>query len=155
MADVLIPLVLLLNGLAAGVLFGTQLGGFPYLASLPADRYVHAHAFFGTRYDPAMPLCLLGTVACDAVLTWSGPGPAARSLFGVAAGLAMLTALISVVKNAPVNRWMRTLDPERLPADFAERNPRHTWGVWNRRRSLLAIGALVSNCAALAVLLRA
>ena len=70
MLALLTPLVLLLNGLAAGVLFGTQLGGFPYLASLPVDRYVHAHAFFGSRYDPAMPLCLVGTVGCDVALAF-------------------------------------------------------------------------------------
>jgi len=149
----LTPLVLLLNGLAAGVLFGTQLGGFPYLASLPADRYVHAHAFFGTRYDPAMPLCLLGTVGCDVALAFVAPEPVARAAFAVAAVLAAATAVISVAKNVPVNRWMRTLDPDNLPADFADRDPRLDWGAWNRRRSLLTIAALLVNCAALGVLL--
>lgn len=151
MVALLTPLVLLLNGLAAGVLFGTQLGGFPYLASLPVDRYVHAHAFFGTRYDPAMPLCLLGTVGCDTALAFVAPEPAARVGFAVAAVLSAATAVISLTRNAPVNRWMRTLDPDNLPADFTD--PRRSWGAWNRRRSLLTIAALVVNCAALAVLL--
>jgi hypothetical protein len=147
----LAPLLLLFNGLAAGVLFGTQLGGFPYLASLPTDRYVHAHAFFGQRYDPAMPVCLIGTVICAVVLALSAPDTVARALFGLAALLAAATALISVTKNAPVNRWMRTIDPDNLPADF--RDPRREWGAWNRRRSLLTIAALVLNCAALGFLL--
>ena len=151
MLALLTPLVVLLNGLAAGVLFGTQLGGFPYLASLPVDRYVHAHAFFGTRYDPAMPLCLLGTVGCDLALAFLAPEAAARAAFAVAGVLAAATAVISVTRNAPVNRWMRTLDPDNLPADF--RDPRRSWGAWNRRRSLLTIAALVVNCAALGVLL--
>ncbi|MEV2255296.1 anthrone oxygenase family protein [Streptomyces sp. NPDC050147] len=147
----LTPLLLLLNGLAAGVLFGTQLGGQPYLASLPTDRYVHAHAFFGQRYDPAMPICLVGTFALDTVLALTASDAAAQALFAVAAVLAVTTAVISVVKNAPVNRWMRTLDPDHLPADFQD--PRKTWGAWNNRRSLLTIGALVANCLALGVLL--
>ncbi|WP_206506002.1 anthrone oxygenase family protein [Streptomyces chrestomyceticus] len=151
MLALLAPLTLLLNGLAAGVLFGTQLGGFPYLASLPVDRYVHAHAFFGTRYDPAMPLCLVGTVGCDTALAFLTPEPAARAAFAVAAVLAVATAVISVTRNAPVNRWMRTLDPDRLPADFAD--PRRSWGAWNRRRSVLAVAALLANCAGLGVLL--
>ncbi|MCW7945630.1 hypothetical protein AAW14_27360 [Streptomyces hygroscopicus] len=151
MLALLTPLVLLLNGLAAGVLFGTQLGGFPYLASLPVDRYVHAHAFFGTRYDPAMPLCLVGTVGCDVGLAFLAPEPAARAAFAVAGALATATAVISVTRNAPVNRWMRTLDPDNLPADFTD--PRRSWGAWNRRRSLLTIAALVVNCAALSALL--
>lgn len=147
------PLVLLLNGLAAGVLFGTQLGGFPYLASLPADRYVNAHAFFGTRYDPAMPICLVGTIACDVALAIGAPVAGARTLFAVAALLALVTAAISVIKNVPVNRWMRTLDPDNLPGDFAERDPRKVWGAWNRRRSWLTIAALALNCTALGFLL--
>lgn len=151
MLNCLVPLLLLLNGLAAGVLFGTQLGGFPYLASLPTDRYVHAHAFFGQRYDPAMPVCLAGTFVLDAVLAVGAPGAAARTLFAVAGVLSAATALISVTKNAPVNRWMRTIDPDNLPDDF--RDPRRAWGVWNHRRSLLAIAALVANCAALGFLL--
>ncbi|MFJ1974892.1 anthrone oxygenase family protein [Streptomyces sp. NPDC087903] len=153
MLSVLTPLLLLLNGLAAGVLFGTQLGGFPYLASLPADRYVHAHAFFGQRYDPAMPICLIGTVVCDVVLALRAEEAAAQGLFGLAAVLAAATAAISVAKNVPVNRWMRTLDPDHLPADFATRDPRHEWGAWNRRRSWLTVAALAVNCVALGVLL--
>ncbi|MEV0980893.1 DUF1772 domain-containing protein [Streptomyces sp. NPDC049915] len=151
MLNVLAPLLLLLNGLAAGVLFGTQLGGFPYLASLPTDRYVHAHAFFGQRYDPAMPICLVGTVALDAALAVGADNTSARTLFAVAGVLATATALISVTKNAPVNRTMRTIDPEHLPADFQD--PRGSWGAWNRRRSVLTIVALVANCAALGFLL--
>ncbi|MCX2923037.1 DUF1772 domain-containing protein [Streptomyces sp. NEAU-W12] len=151
MLNVLAPALLLLNGLAAGVLLGTQLGGFPYLASLPTDRYVHAHAFFGQRYDPAMPVCLVGTVVLDAVLAAGTADTAARALFAVAGVLAAATALISVTRNAPVNRWMRTIDPEHLPEDF--RDPRREWGTWNHRRSLLTITALVANCAALGFLL--
>ncbi|MGW3497527.1 anthrone oxygenase family protein [Streptomyces sp. NPDC001020] len=151
MLNLLAPLLLLLNGLAAGVLFGTQLGGFPYLASLPTDRYVHAHAFFGQRYDPAMPICLVGTFVLDVVLAIGAADTAARTLFAVAGVLAAATAGISLTKNAPVNRWMRTIDPENLPEDFQD--PRGSWGAWNRRRSLLTIVALVANCAALGFLL--
>ncbi|MFI9340496.1 DUF1772 domain-containing protein [Streptomyces sp. NPDC052773] len=151
MLNLVTPLLLLCNGLAAGVLFGTQLGGFPYLASLPTDRYVHAHAFFGQRYDPAMPICLVATVVLDAVLAVGTADAAARTLFAVAGVLAAATALISVTKNAPVNRWMRTIDPDNLPRDF--RDPRREWGAWNQRRSVLTIVALVANCAALGFLL--
>lgn len=153
MLTYLTPLLLLLNGLAAGVLFGTQLGGQPYLASLPYDRYVQAHAFFGTRYDPAMPICLVGTFLLDVLLAVTAPEAAARALFALGAALAVTTAVISVVKNVPVNRWMRTLDPDNLPADFPDKDPRKTWGAWNSRRSVLTISALVANCLALGVLL--
>ncbi|MBO8198056.1 DUF1772 domain-containing protein [Streptomyces smyrnaeus] len=153
MIEYLAPLVVLFNGLAAGVLFGTQLGGWPLLAALPADRYVHAHAFFATRYDPAMPICLLGTLAGDSWLAAVSPHPGARGLFVAGAVLAAVTVVISLTKNVPVNKWVRTLDPDNLPADFADRDPRRHWGAWNQRRSALTVLALVANCAALTLLL--
>ncbi|WP_328393734.1 DUF1772 domain-containing protein [Streptomyces sp. NBC_00390] len=149
----LVPVVVLVNGLAAGVLFGTQLGGWPLLAALPADRYVHAHAFFATRYDPAMPLCLLGTLIGDAVLAVIAPEAAVRALFIVGAVLAAATVTISLIKNVPVNKWVQTLDPDNLPDDFEANDPRWNWGAWNHRRSVLTLLALLVNCAALALLL--
>ncbi|WP_267242499.1 DUF1772 domain-containing protein [Streptomyces sp. PR69] len=149
----LVPAVVLLNGLAAGVLFGTQLGGWPLLAALPADRYVHAHAFFATRYDPAMPLCLLGTLVGDVVLAVIAPDNAVRTLFIVGAVLAAVTVTISLTKNVPVNKWVQTLDPDNLPDDFEANDPRWNWGAWNARRSWLTVLALLVNCTALALLL--
>lgn len=153
MLQVLVPLVVLAHGLAAGVLVGTQLGGWPLLVALPPERYVRAHAFCSTRYDPFMPACLLGAIAGDALLALLAPSTGARMLFALAAGCAAATVTISVVKNVPVNRWVRTLDPDRLPDDFADRDPRRDWGAWNRARSRLAVLALLSACAALAALL--
>jgi uncharacterized membrane protein len=149
----LVPVVVLLNGLAAGVLFGTQLGGWPLLAALPADRYVHAHAFFATRYDPAMPLCLLGTLIGDVVLAVLAPDAAVRVLFIVGAVLAAVTVTISLTKNVPVNKWVQTLDPDNLPDDFEANDPRWNWGAWNQRRSVITVIALIVNCSALALLL--
>ncbi|MZD07787.1 DUF1772 domain-containing protein [Streptomyces sp. SID5785] len=132
-------------------MLGTQLGGFPYFAVLPVDRYVHAHAFMGRRYDPAMPICLLGTVVLDAVLAFDAPNAGARALFAAAGLLAATTPVIAIRKNAPVNRWMRTLDPDNLPDDFQD--PRPEWGAWNSRRSWLTMAALAVNCTALGFLL--
>ena len=148
---VLTALVVLANGLSAGVLVGTQLGGWPLLVALPPDRYVQAHAFFSTRYDPFMPVCLIVTVLGDAALAGFGSTPGVRVAQGVAAVLALVVSVISVTKNVPVNKWIRTVDPDRLPADFAAQDPRPAWGRWNRLRSVLAVLALVANCAALAL----
>ena len=145
---VLTPLVLLANGLSAGVLVGTQLGGWPLLVALPPDRYVYAHAFFSTRYDPFMPICLIVTVLGDAALAVFGAASPVRVSQALAALLALAVAVVSVTINVPVNRWIRTVDPDRLPADFAELDPRPGWGRWNRVRSLLAVLALVANCVA-------
>ncbi len=145
-----LPLVLLASGLEAGVFTGTQLGGFPLLASLPPGRYVHAHAFFATRYDPFMPTCLVVTLLGDILLAVAAPGSvAARLSFGVGAALALATMLVSITKTAPVNKWIVTLDPDRLPDDFDRINPRDDWGKWNRVRSTLGVLAFGANCVAL------
>lgn len=150
---ILLPLVLLANGLAAGVLLGTQLGGFPLMAALPPDRYVHAHAFLSTRYDPFMPICLVATVLGDVVLSLVADPPAARPLHLVAGLLAATTVLISLTKNVPINKWVQRLDPERLPPGLDPTDQRRTWGRWNALRSWLAVGALIVNCAAVALAL--
>ncbi|MFI0787249.1 anthrone oxygenase family protein [Streptomyces lydicus] len=153
MTAFVVPLVLLANGLAAGTLVGTQLGGWPLLASLPPQRYVHAHAFFATRYDPFMPVCFLGTVLGDVLLAAGAAPPAARWAFGVSVPLVLAAMIISVTRNVPVNRWVRTLDPEALPPDFAARDPRPRWGRWNRARCALAVTALLTNCLGTGLLL--
>jgi uncharacterized membrane protein len=106
---------------------------------------VHAHAFFSTRYDPFMPACLLLTVAGALVLALTGPELPGRLSYGLAAVAAVTTVAISLLRNVPVNRWIRQLDPERLPADFPDRDPRPDWGRWNRIRTWLAVTALLLN----------
>ena len=153
MLQVIVPLVILANGLGAGVLVGTQLGGWPLLVALPPERYVHAHAFLSTRYDPFMPACLVGTIFGDVLLTVLTPNTEAQVLFALAAVFIAGTVVISIVKNVPINRWIRTMDPDLLPDDFTDHDPRRSWGSWNQARTTLAVLALLMNCAALATLL--
>ena len=148
---ILVAVVLLANGLAAGVLTGTVLGGVPLLQALPTDRYVHAHAFFAGLYDPFMPLCLASTALGDGVLALRATDGTARALLVVAAIAAAAVITVSVTRNVPINRWVKTLDPDALPADFDDPRPR--WAHWNRIRTALAVLALTANVSAVAVLL--
>ncbi|MEC3952022.1 anthrone oxygenase family protein [Nocardia sp. CDC153] len=147
---IVLALVVLANGIAAGVLVGTLLGGFPLMRALPADRYVQAHAFFSTRYDPFMPACLLLTMLGDVLAVAVAPSTAAAALAGVGAAAAAGTVVISLSKNVPLNKWVQTVDPAAPPADWRDR--RDVWGMWNRRRGLLVVIALVVNCAVIATL---
>lgn len=151
--QLLLPPVLLASGMAAGVMMWTQLGGWPLLASLPPDRYVATHAFFARKYDPFMPACILITVAGGIALAVSASQQSARLLFAASALLAGCSIAISVGKNVPVNKWLQTLDPQSLPADFASVDPRPGWGMWNRIRAGLSIAAFAANCIALVALL--
>lgn len=152
MLELLIPVVLLASGLAAGVMMWTQLGGMPLLNALPPDRYVFAHAFFANRYDPFMPICMLVTFLGDVLLALTTTSAALGVLFGLGAVLAAGAIVISLAKNVPVNKWIQTLDPDNLPPDFASMDPRPQWGGWNRTRAVFAVVAFGANCAALAAL---
>ena len=146
MVAALVAVVLVVNGLAAGVLMGTVLGGVPLLLALPPSRYVHAHAFFATRYDPFMPACLLLTLLGDVVLA-----VATGSVFPVlGAVFAAVTVIVSLVGNVPINKWVQTLDPEDLPGDFQD--PRTKWKRANDVRTACAVAALLCNVLAVALM---
>ena len=147
------PVVLLCNGFAAGVLAWGQLGGWPLMRSLPDPEYVELHRFFSTRYDPFMPICMIVTIVGDLILAPLLPGLAGAVLVVLAGLLTLAGVLVSLIKNVPVNRWVQTLDPHNLPADFADRHPRAGWGRWNQRRSYLVMAAFLINCVALGLVL--
>jgi Domain of unknown function (DUF1772) len=153
MTGLLFPLVLLANGLSAGVLTWGLLGGWPLMRSLPVDRYLQLHAFFSTRYDPFMPLCLIVTVIGDVVLGLTRPGMVSAVALLLAAALTVTSVIISLVKKVPVNKWVQSLDLDDLPPDIADRDPRADWGRWNNRRSVLVMGAFLVNCVALGLVL--
>jgi uncharacterized membrane protein len=144
-----LALVLLLNGLAAGVLTASELGQFPLMARLPADRYVQTHAFFSTRYDPFMPVCLVVTTLGDLFLAVTSTRLVDRGLYGVAAVCVAVAILIALTRNVPINTWVRSVDPRNPPEDWKAR--RAAWGEWNRRRCILVVTALAAQCATIAV----
>jgi hypothetical protein len=50
--------------------------------------------------------------------------------------------VVSVTRTVPINRWVVGLDPDNMPDDWADRDPRQTWRTWNAVRSSLAAAAL-------------
>ncbi|MEV4702084.1 DUF1772 domain-containing protein [Actinoplanes sp. NPDC049316] len=153
MVRVLLPLALLFSGFAAGGLMISSLGGAPLLLALPTDRYVPVHQFLVTRFDPFMPISMSAALVFDLALTLTGPSGGFRLLTGLAAVLLVCAMAVSLTKNVPINRWISTLDPERLPADWDRLDPRVRWRNWNLVRTVLAVCALVVNVCAVAAVL--
>jgi uncharacterized membrane protein len=149
----LLPLALLGNGLAAGGLMISVLGGAPLLLILPTEQYVPVHKFLVTRFDPFMPISLCTALAADLVLSVAATRAAARGLTGLAAFLLLVAVAVSLTKNVPINRWVGRLDPAALPADFDRLDPRVKWRNWNAVRTALAVGALLANVGTVAVAL--
>lgn len=136
------------SGLGAGVLTGTQLGGFPFLAALPRPDYLRAHAFFSTRYDPFMPACMITTTVLDTVRAIATRKPHQRALLISGAALAVSTSALSLAVNVPINKAVQQLDPEQPPADFDAEAVRSRWGTANAIRSGLAVAAFICTCLA-------
>ncbi|MEW9547194.1 anthrone oxygenase family protein [Nonomuraea sp. NPDC050783] len=151
MLDVLAPLTLLGSGLAAGILLSTTLGIIPLMETFPADRYVYSHRYLWGRYDPFMPICFGLTVVADAVLAVVTPGGAARPLFAAAAVVLCCVMGISITKQVPINRWVKSMDPEALPADFDRLDPRPRWRNWNLLRTVLSCAGFALNIVAATV----
>ncbi len=149
----LIPLVLLASGIGAGVMLATVIGIVPMFLAQPYDGYVRSVQFLWPRYDPFMPIINGFALTLDVVLAVLARTTAARGAF-TAAALAMAAVMtISVVKNVPINRYVKSLDPDRLPADWAARDPRVRWRNWNLLRTACALAGLVANVMAAAALI--
>lgn len=153
MIRILVPLAMLASGLGAGGLMISVLGGAPLLLSLPTEVYVPVHMFLVKRFDPFMPACLLTTLVADlATAAVAGSWPA-RVLAVLAAACALTTTTISLRKNVPINKWVAGLDPDRLPENWAEVDPRVRWSTWNSVRTGFACAALACNAGLAGVLL--
>lgn len=150
--QVLMPAALLAGGLAAGGLAISVLAA-PLFTTLPTGMYVPVHKGLVTRFDPFMPLSLLSCLLCDIALVATGPTTAVRLLAALGALLLAAAMTVSLTKNVPINRWLSTLDPLHLPADFDRLDPRERWIRWNRVRGALAVAALLANVSAAAVLI--
>ncbi|MFI8089637.1 anthrone oxygenase family protein [Streptomyces sp. NPDC086080] len=152
LVQLLMPLALFAGGLAAGGLAISVLAA-PLFTTLPTGMYVPVHKGLVTRFDPFMPISLVSCLLCDAGLAIAARDTLVRILAGLAMLLLACAVTVSLTKNVPINRWLATLDPQALPADFERLDPRERWIRWNRVRGTLAITALAVNVGAAAVLI--
>lgn len=145
--QVLVVVVLLGNGLVAGVLFAVALSVMPALIALPADRYVQTHKLLGRYYDRVMPFIVASAVIGDVVLALRG-APPSRIGFAMAAVLLVGVMVVSQTRNVPINNRVKRLDPAAMPVDWDD--PRLAWRNWNLLRTAFAVLALVTNASAVA-----
>ena len=146
MIRILMPLALLAGGLAAGGLSISDLAA-PLFTTLSPAMYVPVHKGLVTRFDPFMPISLATCLVCDIALAAVADEGPVRMLAALAAVLLAAAMTVSLTRNVPINRWLTTLDAERLPADWERVDPRDRWIRWNRVRGALAVAALLANVA--------
>jgi uncharacterized membrane protein len=138
------------SGLVAGVLFAVALSVLPALFAMPPDRYIYAHQLLGRNWDPTMPVIVLSSLTMDTILaTLVSAGPA-RVLFIIAGVVLLGVSVVSHYCNVPINRRVKGLDPNQVPAQWQD--PRALWRRWHLLRTALAVVAFAVNAAALAAL---
>ncbi|MBL6279271.1 DUF1772 domain-containing protein [Micromonospora fiedleri] len=151
----LLPIALFTGGLVAGMLLWSAIGGVPWMRRLSGAEYVRLHRFWSPRFDPLGPIAVVVTAAADLALLTAGTAREARPALTVAVAALTGVIIVSAARAAPLKRRVTALDPDRLPDDFAARDPRAAWQRWNLIRTVLAVGAFAANTVAVGLLLPA
>lgn len=148
MTQILLSLALLTSGPAAGVLIGAAMGPVLVLQSLPPSRYVEMHRLMAGRPEPFQPICFVTATVCDLALVRLAPTTSVALLCASAAICEAGVIMVSKVRSNPLKRFATSFDPENLPAEWAQIDPRPRWARWNLARTVLATAALIANVAA-------
>jgi len=150
-AKLLIPPLLVSNGIATGILAWSLLAGLPLVMTVPAPEYYRSDLrFLNSRFDKVQPACVVLTAVIDAVLAAAGvvSGPA-KVAFAIAGMCALAVVVISLTRNVPIKKQMAALDPAPATAGTDLRVP---WNRWNHCRAASAILALTANAVAVVLL---
>jgi uncharacterized membrane protein len=147
--DVLAVLVVVTSGVVAGVLFGFAVSVLPAFSAMPAGRYIYSAELIGRNWDPMMPIIVLTSLAVDVVLAVVGPPGLPLTLFAAGAVLLAGVSVVSHYCNVPINRQVKKIDPESIPAGW--RDPRPVWRRFHYLRTVMAGMAVAANAVALAL----
>jgi uncharacterized membrane protein len=148
--DLLAVVVVVTSGVVAGVLFGFAVSVMPAFFLMPTGRYIYSAELIGRNWDPMMPIIVLTSFAVDVVLAVIGPSGAVAALFVAGAVLLVGVSVVSHYCNVPINRQVKKIDPDDVPADW--RDPRPLWRRFHYLRTGLAVAAVAVNAVALALI---
>ncbi|MDN3353345.1 anthrone oxygenase family protein [Actinomadura sp. DC4] len=132
----LIGLFLLGTGALAGVLMAVEMAMVPMLRALGGERWIEVHRLLDPGFDPLMPRVNKIVLAVGLVLIVVVPSTPARVSFGLAAAGIIGVALVSELRNVPMNRRIDGWAAAGLPDDWARLRAR--WARANRLRTLFA-----------------
>ncbi|MFD8948235.1 anthrone oxygenase family protein [Streptomyces xanthophaeus] len=97
------------------------------LDALPEDSGQLGHAHGGRMLGTLMPFWYIGSLVLCAIWAVAGWGHHGAGLVVTAAGLLILSVVMSILLLVPINNRNRTWTPENRPADWKEQLDR-----WNR-----------------------
>ena len=138
------------SALVAGVFFSVTVSVIPALAAMPAGRYIETQWALGKGYHPLMPIIVNFSTAIEIVLAVLAKTTAGRTLYIAGTLLFLAVTGVSQLLNVPINRRVRKMDPNNLPADWDD--PRPLWRRWHYLRFAIAMSLLLVNIAAAMVI---
>ncbi|WP_433726977.1 anthrone oxygenase family protein [Nocardia sp. CA-129566] len=135
-----IPVVRLAAVLTSGVLAGAFAYGwlivFPTFFDVPTDIQLEFRVPLMNRNAPLMPPLMAAVLLSCAALATIGRGRE-RLVAAVAGASALACLLVTYFGNVPLNKQIKTWDPEALPANSA--SVLHHWNIYNDLRSIAAL----------------
>ncbi|MDX2531096.1 DUF1772 domain-containing protein [Streptomyces europaeiscabiei] len=134
-------------GVMVGVEFSVAFVMKPILDALPEDSGQLGHAHGGRMLGAVMPVWYIGSLVLTAVWAVAGWHHAGTGLVVTAAGLLILTVVMSLLLLVPINNRNKTWTPENRPEDWKEQMNR--WERWHYVRVAVLIGAFTLLVAAL------
>jgi uncharacterized membrane protein len=118
-------------GLMVGVEFSVAFIMNRILDALPEDSGQLGHAHGGRMLGALMPFWYIGSLVLIAIWAVAGWHRDGAGLVVTAAGLLMLSVVMSILLLVPINNRNKTWTPENRPADWKEQLQR-----WNRYHHL-------------------
>ncbi|AJF66524.1 DUF1772 domain-containing protein [Streptomyces vietnamensis] len=126
-------------GLMVGVEFSVLFVINRILDALPEDSRQLGHAHGGRMLGALMPFWYIGSLVLAAVWAVAGWHDQGVGLVVTAAGLLVVSVLMSVLLLVPINNRNKTWTPENRPADWKEQLRR--WERYHYARVAVIIAA--------------
>lgn len=135
-------------GVMVGVEFSVAFVINRILDALPEDSGLRGRAHGGRMLGAVMPFWYIGSLALSAVWAVAGWHHHGAGLVVIAAGLLILSVVMSLLLLVPINDRGKTWTPENRPADWKQQMNR--WDRFHYVRVGVIIAAFALLAAALA-----
>ncbi|MER7947545.1 DUF1772 domain-containing protein [Streptomyces sp. NPDC096079] len=135
-------------GLMVGVEFSVAFVMNRIFGALPEDSDQLARAHGGRMLGALMPFWYIGSLVLSAVWAVAAWGREGTGLVVTAAGLLILSVIMSLALLVPINNRGKTWTPENRPEDWKEQMNR--WDRYHYVRVAVIIGAFTLLVTALA-----
>ncbi|MEU3750842.1 MULTISPECIES: DUF1772 domain-containing protein [Streptomyces] len=147
MLDTLQVVTTVVVGLMVGVEFSVAFIMNRILDALPEDSGQLGHAHGGRMLGTLMPFWYMGSLVLIAIWAVAGRRHEGTGLVVTAAGLLILSVVMSILLLVPINNRNKAWTPENRPADWKEQLQR--WSRYHYIRVAVIVAAFTLLVAAL------